>query len=68
MPWDSEATSACRWPCGADVMDLYFPNSAWVRVDCGTLDALQRFKSTHALPTWDLAFEALLKRAGEDLP
>ncbi len=68
VPWDSEATYRMPAAVWRDVMDLYFPNSAWVRVDCGTLDALQRFKSTHALPTWDLAFEALLKRAGEDLP
>jgi hypothetical protein len=31
-----------------------------------TLDALARFKSDRALPTWDEAFEQLLKQAGEE--
>jgi hypothetical protein len=31
-----------------------------------TLDALQRYKSGLALPTWDQAFEHLLKQAGQD--
>jgi len=31
-----------------------------------TLEDLQRFKSAHALPTWDRTLEALLARAGTD--
>jgi Family of unknown function (DUF6084) len=49
-----------------DVMDRYFPNSAWLRVSRDTLDALTRFKARRALPTWDDAFEQLLKEAGEE--
>jgi Family of unknown function (DUF6084) len=49
-------------------MDLYFPNSGWLRVRRDTLDELQRFKASRALPTWDQAFEQLLKAAGEDAP
>jgi Family of unknown function (DUF6084) len=45
-------------------MDMYFPNSAWVRVRRDTLDDLQRYKVEQALPTWDQAFEQLLKSAG----
>ena len=48
------------------MMDLYFPNSGWIRVDRDTLDALQRFKADRALPTWDARRRALLKEAGED--
>ena len=33
-----------------------------------TLDRLQRFKSAQAVPTWDQAFDVLLKQAGEDGP
>jgi hypothetical protein len=46
-------------------MDLYFPNSGWLRVGRDTLDALQRFKASRALPTWDQALEQLLKQAGQ---
>jgi hypothetical protein len=41
-------------------MDLYFPNSAWIRLQRESLDALQRFKAERALPTWDDAVAALL--------
>jgi hypothetical protein len=47
------------------MMDLYFPNSAWVRIQRDTLDDLQKFRAYRGLPTWDQAFEALLKEAGE---
>jgi hypothetical protein len=47
------------------MMDLYFPNSGWIRVQRDTLDSLQRFRAYRGLPTWDQAFELLLKEAGE---
>jgi hypothetical protein len=48
-----------------EMVDLHFPNSAWFRVQRETMDALQRFKSRHALPTWDSALTALLDRSKE---
>jgi hypothetical protein len=47
------------------VMDLYFPNSGWLRVGRDTLDSSNGSRR-RALPTWDQAFERLLKEAGED--
>lgn len=38
----------------------HFPNSAWVRVRRDTFDALCRYRSERALPTWDDAFDAML--------
>ena len=32
------------------MMDLYFPNSGWLRLSRDTLDALQRFKASRACP------------------
>lgn len=64
VPWHKEARY--RMPVGVwrELMDLYFPNSAWIRMRRETLDALQSFKSHRALPTWDAALEALLQEAG----
>jgi Family of unknown function (DUF6084) len=64
VSWDRDATYRLPVWVWRDVMDMYFPNSAWVRVRRDTLDDLQRFKAEQALPTWDQAFEQLLKRAG----
>jgi hypothetical protein len=66
VAWDQEASFALPVRVWREVMDLYFPNSGWIRVDRGTLDALQRFRADRALPTWEQAFELLFKAAGED--
>ena len=66
VAWDLEAPFRLPVAVWRDAMDLYFPNSGWIRVSRDTLDALQRYKSERALPTWDQAFEHLLKEAGED--
>jgi hypothetical protein len=66
LSWTSEASYRMPVSVWRQMMDLYFPNSGWLRVRRDTLDQLQRFKAVRALPTWDQAFELLLKEAGED--
>jgi hypothetical protein len=66
VPWHKE--TAYRLPVSVwkELMDLYFPNSAWIRIERATLDALQNFKSRRVLTSWDQALEALLQAAAED--
>ncbi|CAN5645324.1 DUF6084 family protein [soil metagenome] len=66
VPWHKEASYRLPVKVWREMMDLYFPNSAWIRLRRDTLDGLQRFKSRRALPMWDDAFEVLLKEAGEE--
>lgn len=66
VPWHMEANYRLPVKAWREVMDLYFPNSGWLRVPRETLDNLQRFKASRALPTWEQAFEMLLKEAGMD--
>jgi Family of unknown function (DUF6084) len=63
VPWSAE--SAYRLPVSIwqELVDRYFPNSGWIRCGRDTLDALGRYKSRHALPTWDSAVQALLAEA-----
>ena len=68
LSWSLEASHRMPVAVWRAMMDLYYPNSGWVRVQRDTLDALQRFRADRALPTWDQAFEQLLKEAGEDGP
>jgi Family of unknown function (DUF6084) len=65
VPWHKEASFRLPVRVWREMMDLYFPNSAWIRVRRDTLDALGRYKSRAVLPSWDDALEALLKQAGE---
>jgi hypothetical protein len=62
VPWSKEAAVPVPVTVWRAAIDLHFPNSAWLRVHRDTLDALQQFKSEHALPTWDSTIAALLER------
>jgi hypothetical protein len=68
LSWTSEASFRMPVSVWREMMDLYYPNSAWLRIRRDTLDQLQRFKASRAIPTWDQAFEQLLKEAGEEGP
>jgi hypothetical protein len=48
-----------------DLVDLYFPNSGWLRLERDTLGALANFKSAGSFLTWDEAVWSLLVRSGE---
>jgi hypothetical protein len=66
VPWHKE--DRYRLPVRAwdEMMNLYFPNSAWIRVSRERFDALNRFRSKRMLMSWDDAFEVLLKEVGEE--
>ena len=63
VPWHKEAHFKMPAVVWRQLMDLYFPNSGWIRLRRDTLDDLERFKADRALPTWEQAIEALLKES-----
>jgi hypothetical protein len=63
VPWSKEAPFRLPVSVWREAIDAHFPNSAWIRMSRETLDQLQRFKTRHALPTWESALSALLARA-----
>jgi len=65
VPWSKESSFGLPVTVWRETVDLHFPNSAWLRVQRETLDALQRFKSRNALPSWDSTLAALLDRLTE---
>jgi len=67
VSWSEEASYRLPVSLWREMMDLYFPNTGWLRLRRETLDALQRYKSGRALLTWDETFELLLKEAGENV-
>ena len=60
ISWNAEA--AYRLPVSAwrETMDIYFPGSAWLRLDRGTFDRLVAFRARRALTGWDAVLDALL--------
>jgi hypothetical protein len=63
VPWSAESTYRLPVAVWREMIDRYYPNSGWLRCSRETLDALGRYKTRHALPTWDSAIEALLAEA-----
>lgn len=68
VPWHVEASF--RLPVGVwrEVMDHYFPGTAWIRLRRDTFDALHGFRGRHALTSWEETVERLLERAEEREP
>lgn len=66
LPWHTDVEYRMPVAVWRELMDTYYPNSGWLRVDRETIERLQRYKSMRALPTWEQAFAALLKEAGAD--
>ncbi len=64
VPWSAEATYRMPVSVWRELVDVHFPNSAWLRCSRETLDALSAFKAKHALPTWDATLGALLAASG----
>jgi hypothetical protein len=64
IPWDRE--SAFRLPVSVwkEMMEQYYPNSAWLCLRKDVFDRLYDFKSRHGVPTWEQALERLLGATG----
>jgi hypothetical protein len=61
--WDSDATYQLPATVWREMMDHYFPHSAWLRLDRAVFDRLYAFRVEHALPSWEHALGALMDAA-----
>ncbi len=64
IPWDKEAPFRLPVETWKRVMEHYFPDSAWLRVQRDCFDRLYNYKARHGLPTWESALGKLLDEAG----
>jgi hypothetical protein len=63
ISWDKETTFRLPVQVWKEMMERYYPQSAWLCLRRDTFDRLYRFKSRHGLPTWEQALETLLAPA-----
>jgi hypothetical protein len=63
VPWDKEATFRLPVQVWKDMMDQYYPNSAWLCLERAAFDRLHQYKVAQGLATWDQALESLLSPA-----
>jgi hypothetical protein len=61
IPWSKEARF--RFPVGVwrEMMNMYYPNSAWLRIRQDVFDRLYQYKSEAGVATWEEALERLLE-------
>jgi hypothetical protein len=61
ISWEKEAEFRLPVQLWKEMMERYFPNSAWIRLHRDTFDQLYDYKIRMGLPTWEATVEALLR-------
>jgi hypothetical protein len=61
ISWEKEAEFRMPVRLWKEMMEQYFPNSAWIRLHKDAFDQLYDYKVRMGLPTWEAAVEALLR-------
>ena len=49
-------------------MDVYRPNSAWLRLRRDVFERLYHYQAQHGIPDWEAALERLLAASSEQVP
>ena len=60
VPWDRESRYQIPVQVWRDMIDHYFPNTGWLRLQRDTIEALSHYKSVRGLTTWEDAIVSLL--------
>jgi uncharacterized protein DUF6084 len=68
IPWDREASFHLPVPVWHELMDQYYPGTAWLCLERDAFDRLNAYKTRRGLPTWERALDDLLVAAREDAP
>jgi len=63
IPWHLEASYAMDASIWHEMMDLYFPDSGWLRLSRATLDQLAAWKTARTLPSFEQALVVLLEES-----
>jgi hypothetical protein len=65
ISWDKEAKYRLPVNVWKDLMDLYYPNSAWLALQRDTFEKLYQYKVREGIPTWEEALEKALNAVQE---
>jgi hypothetical protein len=67
ISWEKEAEFRLPVRLWKEMMEHYFPNSAWIRLRRDAFDQLYDYKVRKGFPTWESAVEALLRASEQKL-
>jgi Family of unknown function (DUF6084) len=68
ISWDKEARFRLPVATWKEMMDLYYPNVAWLTLRRDVFDRLNDYKTSRGMLTWEQALEQILPPAGEVEP
>jgi Family of unknown function (DUF6084) len=64
VPWDCEARYELPVAVWRQMIESYFPNTGWIRLDRDVLTSLADYRARHGLMTWDETVQSLLSKNG----
>lgn len=67
ISWNKEAKFRLPVRVWKDMMDAYYPNTAWLCLRRDVFEQLQQFKVEHGIPTWEQTFERMLGWCKEEV-
>jgi hypothetical protein len=67
ISWEKDAEFRLPVRLWKEMMERYFPNSAWIRLHRDAFDQLYDYKIRRGLPTWETAIEALLHASEQEV-
>lgn len=67
VSWEKEAQFRLPIRVWKDMMEGFFPNSAWLRLQRDVFDKLYDYKARRALPTWEATLDELLEHSAAEL-
>jgi hypothetical protein len=65
ISWDKEAKYRLPVKVWKNLMDVYYPNSAWLSLRRDTFEKLYQYKVREGIPTWEEAIERALSALTE---
>jgi hypothetical protein len=65
ISWNKEAQFRLAVSVWRDMMDHYYPNTAWLCLRRDVFEQLTRYKMDHAFTTWEQAIESLIPVPGK---
>lgn len=60
ISWEKEARFNLPVKVWREMMDAYYPNTAWLNLRRDVFDRLCQYKMQHGMPTWEQALESVL--------
>jgi hypothetical protein len=60
VPWTCEAKHSLPVAVWRQMIESYFPNTGWIRLNTDTLAALADYRSRHGMTSWDETMQKLL--------